>query len=122
MKDRTSDILCEIESERIRQIEMERFTVAHDDDHNALELARAAGAYVQHYFERQWLITDAVTPEAGLRTYRGDPAPDCWPWDEEYWKPKNPRRDLIRAIALLVAEVERMDRKSPHTQNLKDPP
>lgn len=118
MKDRTSDILCEIEAERIRQIDMERFTVAHDDAHDARELARAAGAYVQHYFERQWLIPGAVTPEAGLRVYRGDSAPDCWPWDEECWKPKNPRRDLIRAIALLVAEVELMDRKSQATQRL----
>ena len=31
-------------------------------------------------------------------------------WDSEWWKPKDRRRDLIRAGALIVAEIERLDR------------
>lgn len=34
-----------------------------------------------------------------------------WPWSPEWWKPKDPRRDLIRGIALLIAEAERRDRQ-----------
>ncbi|NKJ43681.1 hypothetical protein [Novosphingobium sp. SG720] len=33
-----------------------------------------------------------------------------WPWDDEHFKLTNPRRDLIKAAALIVAEIERLDR------------
>lgn len=110
MKDATSCILCEIEAERIRQIEVEGFTSAHDDTHDVRNLARAAEAYVSHYAGRTWVVGDK---DLGLETYQAEEPPDAWPWEPELWKPKNPRRDLIRAIALLVAEVERIDRQSP---------
>lgn len=44
--------------------------------------------------------------------YRGEPTPENWPldWDEEWWKPSDPRRDRVKAIALLLADVERIDR------------
>jgi hypothetical protein len=35
---------------------------------------------------------------------------DLWPWHDDWWKPKDRRRDLIRAAALIVAEIERLDR------------
>ena len=34
-----------------------------------------------------------------------------WPWSLDWWKPKDPRRDLVRAGALIVAEIERLDRQ-----------
>jgi hypothetical protein len=33
-----------------------------------------------------------------------------WPWSVQWWKPKDRRRDLVRAGALIVAEIERLDR------------
>ena len=36
-----------------------------------------------------------------------------WPWNEAAWKPKDARRDLVRTAALIVAEIERLDRCSP---------
>jgi hypothetical protein len=33
-----------------------------------------------------------------------------WPWDLKWWKPTTPRRDLVKAAALIVAEIERLDR------------
>lgn len=33
-----------------------------------------------------------------------------WPWDSSWWRPKDARRDLVRAAALLLAEIERLDR------------
>ncbi|MEB3421767.1 hypothetical protein VK682_24660 [Salipiger manganoxidans] len=33
-----------------------------------------------------------------------------WPWDRKWWKPTTPRRDLVKAGALIVAEIERLDR------------
>lgn len=99
------NVVAEIATERKRQIEQEGWNTAHDDEHESRELARGAAAYVQHYFERQWLFPDE--PDR----YRADEAPNCWPWDEAWWKPKDPRRDLIRAAALIVAEIERLDRR-----------
>ncbi len=37
-------------------------------------------------------------------------APSMWPWAEEWWKPINPRRNLVKAAALILAEIERLDR------------
>lgn len=81
-------------AERRRQIETEGWTAEHDDQHGEGQLATAAGCYV--------LYSD-VYPLAG------DPPP-AWPWDDVWWKPKDYRRDLVRAAALIVAEIERLDR------------
>ena len=35
-----------------------------------------------------------------------------WPWAAEWWKPKDCRRNLVRAGALILAEIERLDRKN----------
>lgn len=92
-----------INLERQRQIIGEGWTPEHDDQHTGGVLAAAAGCYA--------LFTDAYPNE-------GQPPPD-WPWDASWWKPKDYRRDLIRAAALLVAEIERIDRaaRSAKTDN-----
>lgn len=43
----------------------------------------------------------------------GTVVPRGWPWGSSWWKPKDPRRDLVRAGALILAEIERIDRASP---------
>ncbi len=37
--------------------------------------------------------------------------PGGWPFADTFWKPKSPRQDLVRAAALLIAEIERLDRE-----------
>lgn len=81
----------EIAAERRRQIEVEGWTPEHDDQHIRGELAAAAACYA-HF---GWMARRAPTE---------------WPWDAEWWKPKDRRRDLIRGGALIVAEIERLDR------------
>lgn len=93
-------------TERRRQSESEGWTAKHDDAHDARELARAALCYVDHYVARQWVIG------SDHDDYAQEPMPDNWPWDERWWKPKDARRDLVRAAALIVAEIERLDRES----------
>jgi hypothetical protein len=41
-----------------------------------------------------------------------------WPskWAEHWFKPKDPRRDLVRAAALCIAEIERLDRADAKKQ------
>ncbi|GAG33310.1 unnamed protein product, partial [marine sediment metagenome] len=38
------------------------------------------------------------------------PYPEIWPWDPSWWKPTDERRNLEKAGALIVAELERLDR------------
>ena len=33
-----------------------------------------------------------------------------WPWDPHWFKTSSRRRDLIKAGALILAEIERLDR------------
>lgn len=94
-------------AERKRQIEKEHYSSEHDDDYKENELPRAAVSYAGHVIARQWTFKDSA-PE----TYQSEEAPDLWPWDLDFWKPKTPRKDLVRAAALLLAEIDRMDRSA----------
>ena len=33
-----------------------------------------------------------------------------WRWEAHWFKPRSPRADLVRAGALIIAEIERLDR------------
>ena len=93
----------DINAERRRQIEAEGWTPAHDDEHGDGALANAAACYALG-------AKLYVAPE-----YR-DGKGVIWPFDEEWWKPSKGRcgrrRDLVKAGALIVAEIERIDRAS----------
>ena len=99
-----TNIIDEIAAERRRQIDKEGWTIEHDDQHDKAELALAAAAYATH---------TALFRDADSKTYKPLVSPAIWPWSPNWWKPKNPRRDLIRAAALIVAEIERLDRCKP---------
>lgn len=103
-----SKAIDDVLAERKRQIEAEGWTAEHDDRHDDRSLASVAACYAQQYVGRAWLLGF----EDGALRYQTDTMPDYWPdsWAEEWWKPKSPRRDLVRAAALLIAEIERLDR------------
>jgi hypothetical protein len=105
MKSEPSQAINDILIERIRQLSEEGFDAAHDDSHKAGELSCAAVAYAM------W-AANALEPEPNVDM--GNP-PAWWPWDLSWWKPKDPRRDLVRAAALILAELERLDRASART-------
>lgn len=104
-----SHAMIDVLDERRRQITVEGFDEAHDEQHNQGDLAAAAAAYafaasindfdrpqlyVSHSFLR-WLLTR------------------IWPhrWDLDRWfKLKTKRQDLVRSAALSIAAIERMDR------------
>lgn len=92
------EAIAEIAAERQRQVESEGWTPEHDDTHAGGEMARAAGCYALH--------AGLPTPAQVHPGY----APQDWPWDAMWWKPKSRRHDLIRSAALIVAEIERLDR------------
>lgn len=80
-------------AERFRQVEQEGWDTAHDDEHDAGELARAGACYAIH---------------AGSE--KGSQLPVYWRWSAEWWKPAGFRRDLVRSAALILAEGEKFDR------------
>jgi hypothetical protein len=92
---RTNAALAEIATERARQVNVEGWTEQHDDEHDNCEMAAAAAAYGLAYAMPQ---DEAPHP------------PEWWPWDPKWWKPADHRRNLVKAGALIVAEIERLDR------------
>jgi hypothetical protein len=87
-------------AERRRQVEAEGFTPEHDDQWSDYELARSASEYV--------LV--AATNPASRRWFGAGTPSDGWPFPAEWWKPTTRRHDLVKAGALILAEIERLDR------------
>ena len=80
----------DVQAERRRQVEAEGWTPEHDDLYCAAELPRAAAAYI---------LSGA-----------NDEAPAIWPFSAKWWKPRDARANYMRAGALILAEIERLDR------------
>jgi hypothetical protein len=98
-------VIDEIAAERRRQIEAEGWAPEHDDCHNRGELALAAATYCLHTVGGISLV-----PYGDIEDNENVGPNVYWPWTASCWKPKDRRRDLIRAAALIVAEIERLDR------------
>ncbi|WP_241243328.1 hypothetical protein [Pseudomonas aeruginosa] len=80
----------DVQAERRRQITAEGWTPDHDDLYCAAELPRAAAAYI---------LSGA-----------NDEAPAIWPFSAKWWKTRDARANYMRAGALILAEIERLDR------------
>lgn len=95
-EDALTDAARDVLAERQRQISAEGFTPQLDDEYSDGQLARAAVCY--------------VLPKA---------PPEGWPWPAAWWKPGDRRRDLVKAGALILAEIERLDRTAVAAQQGK---
>jgi len=78
--------------ERERQMIVEGWTPEHDDTHDQGELANAAACYA---------YGEMIGTQTGYR---------LWPWGDDAWKPASRRRQLVKAGALILAEIQRLDR------------
>ncbi|WP_313400144.1 hypothetical protein [Acinetobacter variabilis] len=99
-------------NERQRQINQEFYSTENDDEYKQNELLRAAVCYAENVVRRGWVFDSSFGPDV----YQEEEVPDLWPWDLDFWRPKNPRRDLVRAAALIIAEIERIDRSTGASQ------
>lgn len=88
----------DVQAERRRQVEAEGWTPEHDDEHSHGQMARAAACYA---------LAGSSAPNDGTAALLVSLA---WPWDQQWWKPTSARRDLVKACALALAEIERLDR------------
>lgn len=114
--DRTAVVLRMIAVERKHQIEKHGWSPDHDDTHDDGDLAWAAICYA------------APGPVFKRNVYaNGVTFCDPWPWHEgddrrpadgsvilnpDAYSPKVRRKLLVKAAALIVAEIERLDRAS----------
>ncbi len=90
----------DVQAERRRQVTAEGWTPEHDDLYCAAELPRAAAAYI---------LNGA-----------NDEAPAIWPFSAKWWKPRDARSNYVRASALILAEIERLDRAAPGKEGNDD--
>ncbi|EOA1626961.1 DUF550 domain-containing protein [Salmonella enterica] len=86
-----TDALRDVIAERQRQVSVKGWTPEHDDTYTCGELSGAAISYIEPM--------EAVF---------------YWPaeWHDDSFKPSDERRNLVKATALLLAEIERLDRIS----------
>lgn len=96
-----SKAALDVTAERRRQIETEGWDNVHDDGHTNFEMTKAAISYAQ---------AAAISDRDRKREFAAKNVPSRWPWSKNWWKPKDRRADLVRAAALLIAEIERLDR------------
>ena len=84
-----------IAAERARQINEEGYTSEHDARHDG-DLARAAACYAM--------------PARGVWLQHAWGAPEAWPWERYAWKPTpdDRVRELVKAGALIAAEIDRL--------------
>lgn len=101
-----------IRAERERQISGEGWGPEHDDSHRSGELCDAAISYARaaakqargesHEYLKEMAAAAAVP----------------WPWEDGWWKPDADQiRNLVKAGALIAAEIDRLDRERRKTPN-----
>ncbi len=88
-------------AERKRQIESEGWTTEHDDAHRDFDLEAAAACYA---------FASCTWPFGSVREVAENAVNTLWPWGLKWWKPTNRRRNLVKAGALILAAIERLDR------------
>lgn len=93
----------DIGRERLRQVRELGHGPEEDDAYARGELALAATAYLMH------------------NDNPANSAADLWPcdWAPDSFKPKSRREDLVRAGALIAAEIDRLDRAAMREQVAK---
>lgn len=100
----------DVSTERLRQITEEGYGSSRDDSLHGGALGAAGACYAMH---AAWNISKTGTGE----TLSGTPV--WWPFDPSSWKPEDARRNFVKAAALIIAEIDKIDRKE--VGNAKDP-
>lgn len=92
-----SSALSDVAAERQRQQSVKGYSVEQDDTYIGGELAAAAISYIEPM-----------------------EAESYWPadWHDDSFKPSDYRRNLVKAGALILAEIERIDRQEKGCENV----
>ena len=85
-----------IADERKRQIEKERYSLDHDKNHTTQEFIQAAISYLM------------CNVDSKVTNYKYVAKNSWWPWEKQYWKPTDVKRNLEKAGALIAAAIDRL--------------
>ena len=105
----------DVAAERRRQVEVKGWSTEHDDSHDRGELVLAAASFALRavrdngdmpIFAGIGLAPLHAKSNAGWIGAGGL----FWPWEQEFPFEDDRRTRLIKSAALLVAEIERLDR------------
>lgn len=118
MSDERIEGAAMIMRERLRQVSQEGWTPEHDDEHSHGELAKAAAVY-------------AIVEQGNVIRVIENPHGAGWPWERQWFKPfeNNPNitfpcvdriRCLVKAGALIAAEIDRLQRLEISQNNKHD--
>lgn len=107
MAEHASRAALDVQTERRRQVEAEGWSPEHDDEHASDEIAAFACLYAMPPAARDW--------DASSTGYGETLGQAILP---ENWQPKlgDRRRELVKAGALILAEIERLDRQAGAAQ------
>ena len=100
-----------IAAERKRHIDEEGWTPKHDDEHKGGEMADAAACYADAAgaIIRGADPLELHNPAKDYSHYEGMECGPVWPWDSSWLKlSSDPMRSLVKAGALIVAEIDRL--------------
>lgn len=93
-----------IAAERQRQIDEEGWTFEHDDGHTGGALAMAAAVYAASkpifVMKKRFIEGSGDLPVFIFQ--------NAWPFSSRWLKPKDRKGDLIRAGAMIAAEIDRL--------------
>jgi hypothetical protein len=108
--------VTDVANERERQKTVEGCTLEGDDRYKNGEMAYAAAWYAINAQSHDYDDMRGIGNGTSLDHAFEDEFSWCkWPWSRGWWKPTNRRRDLVKAAALIVAEIERLDRALAET-------
>lgn len=96
----TGEGLRSILAERVEQIDRHGHTPGRDLQYEPGDLIAAACCYA-----------DTAHDQVGPAPLAYDPAevPGEWPWQAQFWRPRDPRTNLVKAVALLWAAIDYLD-------------
>lgn len=93
-----------IASERRRQVDEEKFSSSHDDEHKLGQLTDAAMCFnlaADGMSLKGWTVDRARTEMLAF----------CWPWEPQWCKPaETAQGNYVKAGALIAAEIDRLKR------------
>lgn len=99
-----SQAVCDVVEHRAHQVDRHGFTPEHDAEHTPRDLLNASDAYLE---ATRFQLADGWSAEQA--------AEECeflWPFADGF-KVKDPRANLVKAAALLLAAIDRLDATAP---------